>query len=155
VEGLDFKDGNPPYIVSVQSDESQAPKEFTDWTGSFTTDEISTALNKMNGKTEDEVSSFTIGKKGSSGRAETFVINGQEVSAPDFRTAMDPTKFRSTLITSLSFDGSTLKVTGKGFGHGVGMPQWGAFQMASSGKTAQDIIKYYFKGVSIVKVGGQ
>lgn len=152
VEGLDYKEGNPPYIQSVPSDESQAPKDEQEWQGSFSTDEISAALSKMNLKMEDEVSSFTIGKKGPSGRAETFVINGQEVPAPDFRNAMDPTKFRSTLITSLSFDGSTLKVTGKGFGHGVGMSQWGAYAMAKSGKSAQDIINYYFKDVDIVNL---
>jgi stage II sporulation protein D len=150
VEGLNYKEGNPPYIQSVQSDESQAPKEFTEWQGSFTTDEISAALSKMSLGMEGEISSFAIGKKGPSGRAETFVINGQDVPAPDFRTAMDPVKFRSTFITSLSFDGSKLKVTGKGFGHGVGMPQWGAFQMASSGKKADEIIKHYFKDVNIV-----
>ena len=76
----------------------------------------------------------------------------QDVPAPDLRTAMDPVKFRSTYITELKFDGSKLTVSGKGFGHGVGMPQWGAFQMASNGKKAEEIINYYFKGIDIVNL---
>lgn len=152
VEGLNFKDGNPPYIQSVESDESQVPKEFTEWENTFTADDISAALSKMGSETEKEISDIKLGKTGPSGRTTTFVINGSEVSAPEFRVAMDPVKFRSTFITDLKFDGSKLTVKGKGFGHGVGMPQWGAYQMATGGKKAEDIINYYFKGVSVVNL---
>jgi stage II sporulation protein D len=152
VEGLDYKDGNPPYIQSVTSDESSAPKEFTEWQNTFTTDEISAGLSKLSLGIEGDISSIKLGKTGPSGRATTIVINGQDVPAASLRTAMDPVKFRSTFITELKFDGSKLTISGKGFGHGVGMPQWGAFQMASNGKKAEDIINYYFKGVSIVNL---
>jgi stage II sporulation protein D len=152
VEGLNFKEGNPPYIRPVDSDESQAPKEFTEWTNTFTTDELSAGLKKLSLGIEGDISSVKLGKTGPSGRATTFVINGQDVPAPDLRTAMDPIKFRSTYITELKFDGSKVTMTGKGFGHGVGMPQWGAFQMASAGKKAEDIIRYYFKDVDIVNL---
>jgi stage II sporulation protein D len=152
VEGLNFKEGNPPYIQSVTSDESQVPKEFTDWQNSFTTDAITAALSKINIDVGGKITDVKLGKTGPSGRAVTIVINGKDVPAPDFRVAMDPVKFRSTLITDLKFDGKKLTVKGKGFGHGVGMPQWGAYQMANSGKKAEDIINYYFKGVSIVNL---
>ena len=44
------------------------------------------------------------------------------------------------------------KVTfaGSGYGHGVGMSQWGAYQMASEGSTAPEIIHHYFKDVELV-----
>lgn len=38
---------------------------------------------------------------------------------------------------------------GHGWGHGVGMSQWGAYQMASQGKTYSEIIKFYYTGVEI------
>jgi len=38
---------------------------------------------------------------------------------------------------------------GRGFGHGVGMSQWGAWLLAQRGKSAQEIVTYYFKGVQI------
>ena len=40
----------------------------------------------------------------------------------------------------------------KGYGHGVGMSQYGANGMAKEGKTAQDIIKHYYTGVEITNI---
>jgi stage II sporulation protein D len=38
---------------------------------------------------------------------------------------------------------------GHGWGHGVGMSQWGAYEMAKQGKTYNDILKFYYTGVEI------
>ena len=38
-----------------------------------------------------------------------------------------------------------------GYGHGVGMSQYGANQMAKEGKNYEEIIKHYYTGVNIVK----
>ncbi|GGE28357.1 stage II sporulation protein D [Pullulanibacillus camelliae] len=46
-------------------------------------------------------------------------------------------------------NGQTLSITTKGYGHGVGMSQYGANGMANAGKNYQDIVKYYYKGVKI------
>ena len=37
----------------------------------------------------------------------------------------------------------------KGYGHGVGLSQWGAQAMALQGKTAEEIIEYYYKGTEV------
>jgi stage II sporulation protein D len=58
---------------------------------------------------------------------------------------------RSTLITDMRVDENSLIISGKGFGHGVGMSQWGAKALASQGKNAEQIIKYFFKDVQIKK----
>jgi len=42
---------------------------------------------------------------------------------------------RSTLLTNISVTAGKLVVSGKGFGHGVGMSQWGAKALAQQGKT--------------------
>ncbi|NLC63308.1 MAG: stage II sporulation protein SpoIID, partial [Thermoanaerobacterales bacterium] len=39
-----------------------------------------------------------------------------------------------------------------GFGHGVGVSQWGANALAKQGKSPEQIITYYFKDVDIVKL---
>ena len=41
------------------------------------------------------------------------------------------------------------KIRGKGFGHGVGMSQWGAFGMASDGKGHKRILRHYYRGTRI------
>jgi SpoIID/LytB domain protein len=44
--------------------------------------------------------------------------------------------------------------TGKGYGHGVGMSQWGAQGMALGGKSAEEILKHYYFGIEITTIGG-
>ena len=41
--------------------------------------------------------------------------------------------------------------SGSGNGHGVGMSQWGAYGMALQGYSYQDILKYYYQGINIIK----
>ena len=41
--------------------------------------------------------------------------------------------------------------TGAGYGHGIGMPQYGAYQMAREGKSAAQILTHYYKGTAITQ----
>ncbi len=43
----------------------------------------------------------------------------------------------------------TAEFNGKGWGHGVGMCQWGAYGMARNGKRCEEILKYYYPGAEI------
>jgi len=43
---------------------------------------------------------------------------------------------------------------GKGYGHGVGMSQWGAQGMALGGQSAEEILKHYYLGIDLTTVGG-
>ncbi len=45
----------------------------------------------------------------------------------------------------------TFIFSGSGNGHGVGMSQWGAYGMALQGSRYQDILKYYYQGINIIK----
>ena len=45
----------------------------------------------------------------------------------------------------------TFIFSGSGNGHGVGMSQWGAYGMALQGYRYQDILKYYYQGINIIK----
>ena len=53
---------------------------------------------------------------------------------------------------TLSQQGSNLVMTGRGWGHGVGMVQWGAEGKAARGVGYQDILAYYYGGLRPVKV---
>ena len=50
-----------------------------------------------------------------------------------------------------SYTPFTFLFSGSGNGHGVGMSQWGAHSMAIQGYKYQDILKYYYQGIDIVK----
>lgn len=76
------------------------------------------------------------------------VIGGVEVKGGDIRTIFG---LRSTNFTlQLSQDQAVFQV--KGYGHGVGMSQWGAKFYAEEGKNYKDILKLYYQGVSIEKL---
>jgi stage II sporulation protein D len=49
------------------------------------------------------------------------------------------------------WSGSKITFTTYGYGHGVGLSQWGANGMAKEGKTAAQIVTYYYTGISIEK----
>ncbi len=150
-EGLAFEEKEPPYIKSVKSpDSNQAPKDDSNWTVTFTKQEVEQALSKM-GMENAGLGSVEVAAKGPSGRATTLSFDGTKVSAPEFRIAIDSTRMKSTLIDSIGIEGGKLTIKGRGYGHGVGMSQWGAFALAKEGKKAEDIVEYYFKGVEIVK----
>lgn len=44
-----------------------------------------------------------------------------------------------------------IRIWGRGYGHGVGMCQWGAYGIAKQGKKYDEILKYYFSGVSVYR----
>lgn len=149
---LDYKDADPDYLESEQVEESDnAPEDVKRWTATFTRDQIRQAC-KDAGVEVGPVSSVVIGNKGESGRAKELIINGKAVSAPTLRLKLDASKLKSTLITDITVRSEDVTFTGKGFGHGVGMSQWGAYALAEKGYSAEAIIETYFDDVDIVQM---
>jgi stage II sporulation protein D len=72
-------------------------------------------------------------------------IGGKLFSGRDVREKLD--------LPSSQFEwkikGSEVEITTYGYGHGVGMSQWGANGMAKEGKRAEDIVRYYYSGIQI------
>ena len=149
---LDYKQDDPAYLKPTESMESdKAPDNARQWKATFTTDEVKKAAADAGLKIET-VKSVEIGEKAQSGRAKTLLINGESVSAPSFRIRIGANRLRSTLIEEISLQDNHVTFSGRGFGHGVGLSQWGAYEMAEQGKDAKEIIEYYFKDVEIVKL---
>ena len=71
--------------------------------------------------------------------------------AEDLRLAIDSSgaKIQSTCCSIVSLEKEFLFVAGKGFGHGVGLCQYGAREMARQGKTAEQILNFYYPGSRI------
>lgn len=148
-EGLNFREMEPPYIASVPSPDDSAPADVKNWTASFSKKQVMDAMKKI-GRTVNSIDSLQIGQKGPSGRTQTLIVNGNtEVAGPDLRVALDGTKLKSMLLDKVEVSGDNVIFTGKGYGHGVGMSQWGAYQLADQGKKAEEIIGHYFKNVTI------
>ena len=67
-----------------------------------------------------------------------------------FRKIRTDFKLKSAFF-SIETKGNNVELHGRGYGHGVGMCQEGAMQMAVLGYTYQDIVKFYYPGVHIIE----
>lgn len=78
-------------------------------------------------------------------RVKLLDSSGKEtiIGANDFRNALGNTKVKSTAFTVQSI-GDEVVLKGQGFGHGVGLCQVGAKEMARQGKTFSNILKQYY-----------
>ena len=87
-------------------------------------------------------------KKTDAGTVESIKIGGVTLDGNRVRTVF---ALRSSAF-DLSYDNGYFTFKSYGYGHGVGMSQYGANRMASDGKKYSEIIAHYYKGVSIVNV---
>lgn len=156
--GLGWDKDEPSYTQSVKGNEPdtaedmQALRDAASWEARFTFAELEAACAKQGIKTEvSAATKLSIGKRGESGRAATLYIGNQTVQAAELRLALGSTKMRSTLLTSLKTDEAGVVMAGKGYGHGVGMSQWGAYGMAQSGRSAEEIVNHYFQDVRVCR----
>lgn len=71
------------------------------------------------------------------------------ISGKDFRNIIGPNFIKSNNY-AIEMKGYYIDFYGKGWGHGVGLCQWGAHAMAQRGYRFEDILKYYYPGARIV-----
>ena len=84
----------------------------------------------------------------STGRIKQIKINNKVFSGDQVQYLLG---LRSTFFT-ITQNGNSIDINTKGFGHGVGMSQYGAEGMAKAGYTYKQILKYYYQGVEIKKI---
>ena len=82
-----------------------------------------------------------------SGRVASVILGGEKLSGTELRSLFS---LRSTAFT-LEYTGSSFLFTVTGFGHGVGMSQYGANAMAKSGADYREILAHYYPGTQLVK----
>lgn len=83
-----------------------------------------------------------------SGRVKELKLNKVTVSGRELRRLFDLNSANFTLSI-----GEKVTIRTKGYGHGVGMSQYGAEQLAKAGKTWQEILAWYYTGVTIGPAG--
>lgn len=151
-EGLDWQEEEPGHTTVTEGlDSDAAPDEAREWTATFTVKEFLAAC-RIAGTVAETAQNVSVKEKGDSGRAVTLSVDGLEVNAARLRLALGSTVMRSTLLTDISSDGKVVRMSGRGYGHGVGMPQWGAYALAQDGYPGEEIATYYYKGLSLVRL---
>lgn len=86
--------------------------------------------------------------KTATGRAKTIVINNVQRNAQEIVKALG---LRSSNFIINKLD-NIIKIETKGYGHGVGMSQYGAEAMSRVGYNYKEILKYYYQNVEIKKL---
>ncbi|MEL7568106.1 MAG: SpoIID/LytB domain-containing protein [Dehalobacterium sp.] len=153
VEGLEYRKEKAPYITSVKDPgQTITVPENKSWTASFDLSTVRAKVKETVGNDPGPVESAKIIEKGPSGRATKVKINSVTISAPALRLALGNEEMRSSLINKFAIENGQLVIQGKGYGHGVGMSQWGARALAEQGKSPEEIVKYWFKDVELKKI---
>ncbi len=138
-----------PYLRSVSSPETG--EEVPDFTSRVVSSELDfrdTVLHLMPEADMTGAASDWIGevKRTASGRVAGIVIGGAELTGSQLRGLFS---LRSTDF-ELVYDGTDFVFTVHGYGHGVGMSQYGANAMAAGGADYRSILEHYYPGTSLV-----
>jgi stage II sporulation protein D len=139
-----------PYLVSVKSPESAAdvPNYVSTVTVSLS-DFKATVLNyyPQAAFPKDRAKWVTDITHTESGRIKTVKVGGVTVSGTSLRAMFG---LRST-AASIAVDNKNVTFTTTGYGHGVGMSQYGANAFASEGKNYREILTWYYTGVQFAQ----
>lgn len=87
-------------------------------------------------------------ERSATGRAKQIRVGGEQIAASELREKL---QLNSTWI-DVSVQGRQLVIVTRGYGHGVGMPQYGAEAMARQGHSAEEIIRHYYRGVQLQQI---
>lgn len=138
-----------PYLHGVEDYDQNAP--VYKWDKTFSLDDFSRKIGSVG-----TVRSLGIPQLTTRGRVVSMSITGDQgahtFKGSELRSALD---LRSTRFT-IQIDKSSgqVKISGFGFGHGVGMSQWGARSLAEQGWNFEQILEHYYQQTAIAQLAG-
>lgn len=112
-------------------------------------------LNKK-GYCLSDIKSIAIKDRTVSGRAKSLAITKEtgsvfNILSKDLRFFLGGNNLLSNFY-EVSVKGEYIYFSGKGWGHGVGMCQWGAYNMARKGYNYKEILDFYYPGAELVRI---
>ncbi|MFH1800682.1 MAG: SpoIID/LytB domain-containing protein [Candidatus Omnitrophota bacterium] len=127
------------------------------WEATVTPEVIKQKLAKQEMPVQD-VLGIRTDKIDRTGRAHKLVIQStwaeKIVDADAFRVWVDPMRLKSNLITKITARDGAFVFKGRGWGHGVGMCQYGMKYLGEIGYGYQEILGYYYPGAQVSKLKG-
>ena len=133
-----------PYLQSVKSEGDMLSPNY-EAEIKISIENMKSKLN-LTGISDNSIADYVyILKRDSAGYVLWLKAGDRDISGIEFRSLFG---LRSANFT-IEYSGSEAIITTKGYGHGVGMSQYGAKYMAEQGKKYKEIIKHYYKDVNI------
>ncbi len=130
------------YLRSVESPWDEISPAYTT-NKTYTLEEFYRLLNLA----YSDNLNISITSKTSTGRVKKIKINEKEFTGGEVMSLLS---LKSTFF-EITKEDSKIIIKNKGYGHGVGMSQYGAEGMSQAGYTYQDILKHYYTGIEIKK----
>lgn len=134
-----------PYLTAVESPETEIRTE----TVTIPLTEFCLAVREYSRDADFSGDWLTDVSRTDAGAVKTAVLGGVELTGPQIRSLFG--------LKSACFDmeltASGVEFTTYGYGHGVGMSQYGANEMARSGSDYQEILTWYYTGCTVEKLG--
>lgn len=141
---------NYPYLKPVESGCPLSP--YWSWERKIPVAEIEKAVN-IKGIKAVTINSFT-----STNRVRDLLIESETgktiIKATELRKLLGWKRLPSTSF-NLSKSGDSMIFDGKGYGHGVGLCQWSALQMAKEGRKYKEILSFFYPGTEIKTYEGE
>lgn len=140
-----------PYLRSVESPyEKNAPKLHASAKVSVNDfiSKIKTVYGNVNITPSNLKEKIKLGEISEGGKIKTLVIDGTEISGREMRSLFNLNSTNFSFVQS----GTEIEIVTTGYGHGVGMSQWGANGMGEEGYNYKEILKHYYTGIEIVSM---
>lgn len=138
-----------PYLKSVESNCELSP--YWAWERKIPTEEIEKALGIKG------IQNITIHSLTSTGRVRELMVESEAgqtlIKATELRKLLGWSKLPSTNFI-MRINSTSINFEGKGYGHGVGLCQWSALQMAKDGKNYKEILSFFYPGTEIHRYEG-
>ncbi|MBU4186420.1 MAG: SpoIID/LytB domain-containing protein [Proteobacteria bacterium] len=145
-----------PYLKGI-SDSFSANIPNGEWSFFVSYNDMQNRLNKY-GLNIGKIKKLNPAGESRSGRTLKVIVvsdkGTSELTSNNFRIKIGATSLKSALF-QIKPDAHGVRLKGKGYGHGVGMSQWGANMMAQKGFDYQDILRHYYQSVKIVALSSQ
>jgi stage II sporulation protein D len=137
-----------PYLRSVSSPDDAAPDYF--WSYEIPLDDLASALRDA-GYAPGSLDRARVTARSDSGRVERIQLGSVLLSGRDLRELLGGRALRSALF-EVRIDGGRVRFLGSGSGHGVGLCQWGASELAQRGSSYRRILAHYYPGSDLRRV---
>jgi len=141
-----------PYLKSVNSDgdeEDPGYKVVTAFKEEDIIDSLKREYPDILLNEDDLLSNFSVLELSDGGRVKKVKVGNIELKGTDLRKLLS---LRSTNFKIEKGKDNELNITTIGYGHGVGMSQYGANYLAKNGGTFEEILKHYYKGVTLAPI---
>ena len=134
-----------PYLRGVVDYDQESP--VFEWTKSISMSQVKSLIGGVG-----RIKAMIPQKTTPQGRVVMMKVVGArgstQVSGKKLRKVLD---LRSTLFR-VRVNGNSIQVSGRGFGHGLGLSQWGAYHLAKKGVTYNQILAHYYQNAVLSQI---